>query len=83
MSPHTLDALIDELQQVFKAVLLQISHKLENNQKEELRFYCSDVIVTKGDTRALNILVSLQDTGKVSWEDVCFLKEGLRVIQKN
>lgn len=79
MSPHTLDALIDELQQVFKAVLLQISHKLENNQKEELRFYCSDVLVTKGDTRALNI----QDTGKVSWEDVCFLKEGLRVIQKN
>ena len=82
MSPHTLDALIDELQQFYKAVLLQISHKLENNQKEELRFYCSDVIVAKEDTRALNILLSLQDTGKVSWKDVCFLKEGLCVIQR-
>ena len=77
-----MDELIDQLQRVYKAVLLQISRKLGNYQKEELRFYCSDLIGTKEDTGALDILRSLQDTGKVSWEELSFLKEALRVIQR-
>lgn len=80
-SRQTFDKLTDELQRIYKAVLLQIVHKLENHQKEELRFYCTEFIST-GDTEVLNILRSLQNAGKISWEDISYLKEGLRVVQR-
>lgn len=80
-SRQTFDKLTDELQRIYKAFLLQIVHKLENHQKEELRFYCTEFIST-GDTEVLNILRSLQNAGEISWEDVSYLKEALRAVQR-
>lgn len=81
MSSQTLDTLTDKLQQAYAAVLLQIVRNLEKEQQDELRFYCTGHI-TNRDTGALSILCSLQNAGKISWKDVCFLKEGLREVQR-
>ena len=45
----------------------------------ELRFYWTGLI-TEADSGALGIFRSLENAGKISWEDVLFLKEGLLVV---
>lgn len=74
--------LSEEIHRLYKEVLLDVVHRLENDQKEELRFYFSELTVPKEDKGALNILRSLQNNGKMSWKDLCALKDGLRVIQR-
>lgn len=80
MSSQT-DSLTDKLQRAYASVILQIVHNLEKDQQDELRFYCNGLI-TKGDTGALGILRSLENAGKISWEDVGFLRECLHEVQR-
>lgn len=80
-SRQTFDKLTDKLKRAYAAVLLQIAHDLEKEQQDELRFYFTGLI-TRGETGALNILRSLENAGEVSWEDVSYLKEALRVVQR-
>lgn len=81
MSSQTFDKLNDKLKRAYHAVLLQIVHDLEKDQQDELRFYYTELI-PKGNTGTLHILRSLENAGKISWEDVCFLKEGLREVRR-
>lgn len=65
-STQAVGHLSEEIQRLYKEVLLDVVHRLENDQIEELRFYFSELIVPKEDKRALNILRSLQNSGKIS-----------------
>ena len=77
MSSQTNKTIIDNLQLAYRAVLLQIVRSLEKDQQEQLRFYFKELI-EMGDPRALSILSSLKNEGKISWTDVSFLKDGVR-----
>lgn len=79
MSSQTNKTIIDNLQLAYRAVLLQIVRSLEKDQQEQLRFYFKELI-KMGDPRALSILSSLENEGKISWTDVSFLKDGLREV---
>ena len=79
MSSRTNKTIIDNLQLAYRAVLLQIVRSLEKDQQEPLRFYFKELI-KMGDPRALSILSSLENEGKISWTDVSFLKDGLREV---
>ena len=80
-SRQTFDKLTDKLKRAYAAALLQIAHNLEKEQQDELRFYFTGLI-TRGETGAFNILGSLENAGEISWEDVSYLKEALRVVQR-
>lgn len=84
MSSQTSDKLTDKLQRAYHAVLLQIGHSLEKDQQKELCFCCNVVISkdNRGFLHIIDIIHSLEYAGKMSWIDVRFLKEGLRVIQR-
>ena len=69
----------DKLRQTYSAVLLHISRDLDQIQQNEPRFYCSERIPTEFRD-SLNILRSLEQSGKISWDDVNFLKEALRTV---
>ena len=73
---------IENLQRAFKAVLLQIVHSLEKDQREELSFLFNEFISTTKPDDALNIMSSLENAGKISWSDVSFLKEGLEEVKR-
>ena len=81
MSSQTLDTITNKLRRACKAVLLKIARDLEIDQREGLRFYYGEIVM-KEDTGALNILRSLEFSGKISWQDLSFLKEGLRVVER-
>ena len=76
MSSQTLTTLTDELRESYKSVLLNLSHNLTIKQQGELRFYCTELI-TEDDSGNLGIFRSLENAGKISWENVSFLKKGL------
>lgn len=71
----------DKLRRAYTAVLIQIARKLDKIQQDELRFYCSELIPTE-DKGSLNILRSLEHIGKISLNDIHFLKEALCDIQR-
>ena len=79
MSIETFNKLISELQQAYTAVLLQIVHDLEKDQQEELRF-CYRRFIRGETSGTLNILHSLENAGRISWIDMCSLKENLSTI---
>ena len=81
MSSQTLNTIIDEHQQAYRAVLIQIAQGLEEQQQQELRFYFKDFIPGK-TTETLDILCSLENAARISWEDVSALKDGLRAIRR-
>ena len=81
MSSQTLHTTTEELKRAYNAALLQVKSGLKKAQKKELCFYYTELI-PEDTTGTLNILRSLEYAGKISWEDVCFLKEGLRVIRR-
>jgi len=81
MTTQTFDDLTDKLQRTYNAVLLHIVHEIEIAQEKEIHFYFSRHI-PRGVTGTLDILRSLENAGKISWRDVCFLKEGLIVTQR-
>ena len=74
----------EKLKLAYKSSLLQIAHNLEAFQEEELRFYYDGIIMKsmKGDNGTLNIFRSLENAGKITWEDVRFLKEGLLEVRR-
>ena len=82
MSSQTLNTITDELQQAYKAVLLQIVHGLEKHQQEELRFYYNRFIPGE-TTGTLDILCSLENAAIVSWMNVSSLKKSMCVIGRN
>ena len=61
----------------YREVLLTINSNLTEIQKKELHFY---YYAEAGET--LELFRSLEDDKKISWEDVCFLKDGLRAVQR-
>ena len=79
MSSQTLKTITDELQQAYKAALIQIVHDLEKQQQEELRFYFKGLIPEE-TTGTLNILRSLENAARISWMEVRLLKDGLCVV---
>lgn len=81
MSSQILETAVNKLRGAYQAVLLQISYNLEKAQLQQLRFYYSEFLALQDD-EALRIFSSLQDADWLSWEDVTFLKEGLRAIQR-
>ena len=81
MSSRTLNTILCKLQKAYKAALLCLVYNLENDQQKELQFYYGGLI-PRGTDGALNILLSLEDVGEISWTDLSSLKEGLRAIQR-
>ncbi|XP_068721604.1 uncharacterized protein [Montipora capricornis] len=81
MSSQTYNSLHDKLRRSYASVLIQISGSLTKDQLDELVFYWA-VLTTEKDSKALDILRSLENTGKISWENVSFLKDGLRAVQR-
>ena len=63
----------------YREVLLAINSSLTEIQKKELHFYYAPY-AEAGET--LELFRSLEDDKKISWEDVCFLKDGLRAVQR-
>ena len=63
----------------YREVLLAINSNLTEIQKKELHFYYAHY-AEAGET--LELFRSLEDDKKISWEDVCFLKDGLRAVQR-
>ena len=63
----------------YREVLLTINSNLTEIQKKELHFYYTHYAAA-GET--LELFRSLEDDKKISWEDVCFLKDGLRAVQR-
>lgn len=79
MSSQTLTSLTEKLPPSYRSVLLDLSRKLTRTQEIQLRFYCTGLI-TEADSGALGIFGCLENAGKISWEDVSFLKEGLLAV---
>lgn len=79
MSSQTFTTLTDKLRRSYASVLIHLSRNLTINQQGELRFYWTELI-TEDDSGALGIFRSLENAGKISWEDVSFLKEGLLAV---
>ena len=80
-SLKTSAAITDVLRQQYRATLLQIKKDLNNDQKEELRFYCTDFIPEE-TIGILKLFRSLEYVQKISWEDVGFLKKGLYAVRR-
>ena len=80
-SLKTSAAITDVLRQQYRATLLQIKKDLNNDQKEELRFYCTDFIPEE-TMGILKLFRSLEYVQKISWEDVGFLKKGLYAVRR-
>lgn len=82
LPPPTLPLIKDELRHIYDATLLQIAQKLPKDQQEELQFLCTHKInsETTKVIDTLNIFIKLEHTGKISWENVRFLKKILNQL---
>lgn len=80
MTPLT-RTMTDKLLQDYNSVLLKISFKLDEEHQKKLLHYCSGLI-SKQVTDTIDILRSLEYKGKISWEDVNFVKEAMRKINR-
>ena len=69
----------DRLQQIYRAVLVQIARDLDKKQCKELQFLCSG-LVPRRVKGVLTLFRSLEDAAKMSWVDVTFLKECLHDV---
>ena len=65
----------------YRSALLQISYKLKKGETEELLFYYDEVI-KREVTEPLPLFKSLDKAGKLSWNDLSFLKDGLISVQR-
>lgn len=77
LPPPTLHLIKDELRHIYNAILLQIAQKLPKDQQEELQFLCTHKInsETTSVTDTLKIFIKLEQIGRISWENVRFLKK--------
>ena len=83
ISSQTNNTIIEYLQRDCRTVLLQIVHSLEKDQQEELRFIFGELIRKEpGALIIISSVSSLENTGKISWSDVSFLKEGLVEVKR-
>ena len=71
----------DNLLQFYNIILLQISHKLDKNNRKKLRHYCNGFI-PRQVTDTLDILRTLEHERKISWEDINFVKEAMHEIRR-
>jgi len=69
----------ERLQQIYRAVLLQISRDLSREQCKELQFLCTG-LVPRRVKEVLTLFLSLEEAAKMSWIDVNFLKECLHDV---
>jgi len=69
----------DRLQQIYRAVLVQISRNLNKEQCKELQFLCTG-LVPRRVKGVLTLFCSLEEATKISWIDVTFLKECLHDV---
>ena len=69
------------LRKTYFSILLNLSHNLTIKQEGELCFYWTGRII-EDDSGILGIFRSLENAGKISWEDVSFLKEGLLAVRR-
>ena len=69
----------DRLEQIYRAVLVQIARDLDKEQRKELQFLCNGQVPrrVKG---VLTLFCSLEEAAKMSWVDVTFLKERLHEV---
>lgn len=73
----------DILRQHYAAALVQVALNLDGDQQQALRFYYSRCgLISAEDTGILATLTSLEHAGKISWQDLGTLTEGLRQIQR-
>lgn len=77
-SSQTLTSLTEKLPSIYRSVLLDLSRNLTINQEDQLRYWTG--LITGDESGALGIFRSLENAGKISWEDVSFLKEGLLAV---
>ena len=61
----------------YRKVLLVINSNLTKVQKKDLHFYYTKC--AEGN-ETLELFRSLEDNKRISWEDVCLLKDGLRAV---
>lgn len=71
----------EKLKLWYRSALLQISYKLKKGETEELLFYYDEVI-KREVTELLPLFKSLEKAGKLSWNDLSFLKDGLIAVQR-
>jgi len=81
MSSARTNTATDQLRQAYNNVLLQISFDLDREHRKELSRCCTRH-VTKQDTETVTIFRCLEHEGKISWENVCFLKDVMRTTQR-
>lgn len=80
-SLKTSAAITDVLRQQYRTTLLHIKKDLNDDQEEELRFYCTDFIPEE-TMGILKLFRSLEYVQKISWEDVGFLKSALYAVRR-
>lgn len=70
----------DQLRQAYKNVLLQINDDLKEALRRLRR--CCTGCISKQDAGTITTFRSLEHEGKISWEDVTFLKELMCTMQR-
>ena len=79
--PSTAATMTDRHRQAYKYVLLQIAQNLGREHVKKLgRFYTG--LTPLHDTEPLNFFRCLEHEGRISWEDVDFLKDLMRKIRR-
>lgn len=73
--------LTDQLRQAYKNVLLQISFDLDQEHRQKLRRCCTGLISTQ-HTETVTIFRCLEHEGKISWEDVSFLRDTVTKMRR-
>ena len=66
----------------YREVLLKIKRGLTEDDEKDFRFYYTDYAVASDTLSTREFFRSLEDAREISWKDVSFLKEGLRVVQR-
>ena len=70
----------DRLTLSYRAVLVRIARDLDEEQQKQLQFLCKGLVPRRVKVDVWTLLLSLEDTAKISWVDVVFLKERLHII---
>ena len=71
-----------QLEPNYRGVLIKIKRGLTEDDEKDFRFYYTDCVVASDTLSTWKFFRSLEDAREISWEDVSFLKEGLRAVQR-
>ena len=78
----------EDVRQLYRGVLIQISENLTEEQYKELLFYCKDHIpkrslsISQAPFTSVEVFGRLEDAEIISWENLSFLKEFARAIRR-